>query len=74
MAPFCPTSRAASTVGDTLAEAENNIREAIEGHIAAMKEHGETIPRPTTLAEYVENINCSLGSNRKRLWQRILEK
>ena len=51
---FVPDLPGCVTVGETLSEAESNIREAISGHIAAMKEHGETIPRPTSLAEYVE--------------------
>jgi predicted RNase H-like HicB family nuclease len=51
---FVPDLPGCITVGETLSEAESNIREAISGHIAAMKEHGETIPRPTSLAEYVE--------------------
>lgn len=42
------------TVGDTLEETEQNIREAITGHIQAMLAHGETVPPPTTLAKYVE--------------------
>lgn len=45
------------TVGDTIEETQTNIREAIEGHIAAMKEHGESIPSPTTLTNYVEVQN-----------------
>jgi predicted RNase H-like HicB family nuclease len=51
---FVPDLPGCVTVGDTLAETEINIREAITGHIAAMKDHGEVIPRPTTLAEYIE--------------------
>ena len=51
---FVPDLHGCVTVGETLSAAESNIREAISGHIAAMKEHGETIPRPTSLAEYVE--------------------
>jgi predicted RNase H-like HicB family nuclease len=57
---FVPDLPGCVTVGDTLSEAESNIREAIEGHIAAMKEHGEIVPRPTTLAEYVE-ISIAVG-------------
>jgi predicted RNase H-like HicB family nuclease len=51
---FVPDLPGCITVGDSLAEAERNIREAIAGHIAAMQAHGETVPKPTTLAEYVE--------------------
>jgi predicted RNase H-like HicB family nuclease len=51
---FVPDLPGCITVGDTLAETESNIREAIGGHIAAMKSHGERIPQPTTLTEYIE--------------------
>jgi predicted RNase H-like HicB family nuclease len=51
---YVPDLPGCVTVGDTLAEAEANIREAIAGHIAVMREYGESIPHPTTLAEYVE--------------------
>jgi predicted RNase H-like HicB family nuclease len=51
---FVPDLPGCVTVGDSLEEAESNIREAIAGHIAAMQEHGERVPRPTSLAEYVE--------------------
>jgi predicted RNase H-like HicB family nuclease len=57
---FVPDLPGCITVGDTLEETESNIREAISGHIAAMKEHGEAIPRPTSLAEYVE-ISVAVG-------------
>ena len=57
---FVPDLPGCITVGDTLAETESNIREAIAGHLVAMQEHGETIPRPTTLAEYIE-IPIAMG-------------
>jgi len=51
---YVPDLPGCVTVGDTLAETEANIREAIAGHISVMKEYGETIPQPTTIAEYIE--------------------
>jgi predicted RNase H-like HicB family nuclease len=51
---FLPDLPGCITVGDTLEEAERNIREAITGHIEAMRAHGEKIPQPTTLTEYIE--------------------
>jgi predicted RNase H-like HicB family nuclease len=51
---FVPDLPGCITVGDTLEETEANIREAITGHIAAMEAHGEGVPPPTTLAEYIE--------------------
>lgn len=51
---YVPDLPGCVTVGDTLAETESNIREAIAGHIAIMKEYGEKVPPPTSLAQYVE--------------------
>jgi len=51
---FVPDLPGCVTVGDTLQDTERNIREAIAGHIAAMRDHGETVPKPTTLTEYIE--------------------
>jgi predicted RNase H-like HicB family nuclease len=51
---FVPDLPGCISVGDTLEEAESNIREAIAGHIAVMRDHGEVVPSPTALAQYVE--------------------
>lgn len=51
---FVPDLPGCITAGDTLIETEQNMREAILGHIAVMKEFGEIIPRPTTFTEYIE--------------------
>ncbi|MCP5118556.1 MAG: type II toxin-antitoxin system HicB family antitoxin [bacterium] len=42
------------TTAETIEETERNIREAIEGHLRTMKEFGEPIPPPTSLAKEVE--------------------
>ncbi len=39
--------------GKTKVETERLMREAIEFHVEGMRMHGETIPEPTTEAEYV---------------------
>lgn len=57
---FVPDLPGCVTVGDTLAETETNIREAIAGHIAAMQDHGEAVPQPSTLAEYIE-VSIAVG-------------
>jgi len=57
---FVPDLPGCVTVGDTLQETEQNIREAIAGHLQAMREHGELIPVPTSLAEYVE-VSMAVG-------------
>jgi predicted RNase H-like HicB family nuclease len=51
---YVPDLPGCVTVGDTLAEIEANIREAIAGHIAVMKEYGDSVPQPSSLAAYVE--------------------
>jgi predicted RNase H-like HicB family nuclease len=40
---FVPELPGCITVGDTLQETEQNIQEAIAGHIEAMRAHGEKI-------------------------------
>jgi predicted RNase H-like HicB family nuclease len=51
---YVPDLPGCITVGDTLEETELNIREAISGHIEAMRAHGEVVPPPTTITEYVD--------------------
>jgi predicted RNase H-like HicB family nuclease len=40
--------------GDTVAEVEREIREAIRFHIEGLRADGLAIPEPTSIAEYVE--------------------
>ena len=51
---FVPDLPGCVSVGDTLEDAQQNIREAIEGHLSVMREFGDQIPPPTTLTQYVE--------------------
>ena len=46
--PVCVAS------GDNLAETKALMERAIEMHLAGMREDGDTIPEPTTAAEYLE--------------------
>ena len=39
--------------GATLEEARTLIRQAVEMHLEGMREDGDPIPQPTTLADYV---------------------
>lgn len=41
-------------VGDTVEEVEQLMREAIEFHLAGMREDGDPIPPPTVQVTYVE--------------------
>ena len=52
------------TTGPTREETERLIREAIEFHLAGMREDGEPIPEPTTVAVMllVESIARSYSS------------
>jgi predicted RNase H-like HicB family nuclease len=38
----------------TVADVENEIRAAIRFHIAGLKQDGEPVPAPTSIADYVE--------------------
>jgi predicted RNase H-like HicB family nuclease len=40
--------------GKTIEELRERMREAIDLHLARMREDGLPIPEPTTLADYVE--------------------
>lgn len=40
--------------GDTVEEVQSLIREAIEMHLAGMREDGDPIPPPTVQVNYVE--------------------
>ena len=51
---FVPDLPGCVSVGDTLEDAQANIREAIEGHLSVMREFGDPIPQPTTLTQYIE--------------------
>ena len=53
-AAYVPDLPGCITTGKTLEEAERNIREAIQGHLRTLREFGETIPRPTSLAREIE--------------------
>ncbi len=47
---YVPDLPGCITTGPTREEAERLIREAIEFHLAGMREDGEPIPEPTTVA------------------------
>jgi len=44
----CPDFQGCVTQGDTVEEALEMIRDAIQGYIASMKKHGEAIPSPSS--------------------------
>ena len=53
-AAYVPDLPGCITTGKTLAEAERNIREAIAGHLTTLREFGEAVPPPTTVAKEIE--------------------
>jgi predicted RNase H-like HicB family nuclease len=53
-AAYVPDLPGCITTGKTLEESERNIREAIEGHLRTLREFGDSVPRPTTVAKDIE--------------------
>jgi len=51
---YVPDLPGCVAVGDTLAEVERQIREAIEFHLEGMREDGSPIPPPSSKVDYVE--------------------
>jgi len=51
---FCPTLKGCHTYGDTLDEALDNIREAIEVYIDSLRKHKEPVPEEDILIKPVE--------------------
>ena len=50
---YVPDLPGCVSTGDTLEEAQRNIREAIQLHLEGLKSEGLPIPEPTTLADKV---------------------
>lgn len=53
-AAYVPDLPGCITTATILTEAEVNIREAIEGHLQTLREFGETVPPPSTVARDIE--------------------
>jgi predicted RNase H-like HicB family nuclease len=51
---YVPDLPGCIATGATAAEAEREIREAIELHIEGMREDGDPIPPPSSSVQYVE--------------------
>jgi predicted RNase H-like HicB family nuclease len=51
---YVPDLPGCVATGSTVGEVENEIREAIRFHIDGLKQDGQPIPSPTSIAEYVE--------------------
>jgi predicted RNase H-like HicB family nuclease len=53
-AAYVPDLPGCMTTGRTLEETKANIREAIVGHVQTLREFGDPIPTPASLAGEVE--------------------
>ena len=53
-AAYVPDLPGCMTTGPTLEETRLNIREAIRGHVDTLRQCGEPVPPPTSLAGEVE--------------------
>jgi predicted RNase H-like HicB family nuclease len=51
---FCPALKGCHTQGDTLDEAIQNVREAIEAYVESLKAHGEEVPAEDILIKPLE--------------------
>ena len=51
---YVPDLPGCVATGATVREVESQIREAIKFHVEGLREDGLAIPKPTSLAEYVE--------------------
>ena len=54
LSAYVPDLPGCVTTGKTVEEIERNIREAIGFHLEGMREGGEPIPEPTTVALEIE--------------------
>lgn len=51
---YVPDLPGCVATGQTVMEAENEIREAIEFHIEGLREGGLDVPQPASIVEYLE--------------------
>ena len=58
-AAYVPDLPGCISTGGTLAEAESNIREAIGGHLRTLRDFGDPIPMPSSVAREIEVISAA---------------
>jgi len=51
---YVPDLPGCITTGPTLTDTKRNMQEAIRGHLGVMREFGDPIPQPTTVAEAMQ--------------------
>ena len=58
-AAYVPDLPGCMTTGKTLDETKINIKEAIEGHLKTLREFGDPVPEPVSLAGEVEIVTAA---------------
>ena len=58
-AAYVPDLPGCMTTGNTLDETKRNIKEAIQGHLETLREFGQTIPDPASVAGEVEVVTAA---------------
>jgi predicted RNase H-like HicB family nuclease len=53
-AAYVPDLPGCVSTGRALEETERNVREAISGHLQTLREFGEPVPEPTSVAREIE--------------------
>lgn len=56
---YVPDLPGCMTTGSTIEETQQNIREAIEGHIKTLREFGDSVPSPSSRAGEVEVMTAA---------------
>jgi predicted RNase H-like HicB family nuclease len=51
---YVPDLPGCISTGSTLEVTRHNMQEAVEGHLAIMREFGDPIPQPTTTADRIQ--------------------
>ena len=54
---YVPDLPGCITTGKTLEEMGRNIQEAVQGHLAVLREFGEPVPPPTSVAGEIEILS-----------------
>jgi len=60
---YVPDLPGCVAVGKTLKETQELIREAIELHLQGMREDGDPIPEPSSIADYVTVSESQVASD-----------
>ena len=51
---YVPDLPGCITTGPTLPDTKKSMQEALSGHLSVMREFGDPIPQPTTVAERIQ--------------------